>query len=85
MKGSDIVGMWIVALALVGAVAAQGASPDVSPRLGHGVEVVGLRPSFAEPDAAGPAVPVSMLVQDKARTPGLTEVLQGLTRRVFKC
>jgi hypothetical protein len=56
MNGSDIAAMWIVAVALVGAVAAHSALPDVPPRLGYGVELVGPRQFFTEAGVPRPAV-----------------------------
>jgi hypothetical protein len=85
----DIVAMWVVAVALVGAVGAHSTLPDLPPRPGYGVEgleAAAPRQVFTEPGLAGPLVPPSdrpapTLVQEQARTPDL---LQSITR-LFRC
>lgn len=90
MNNSDIVAMWIVALALVGAVGVQGALPDMPPRPGYGVETLGPRAEFTEPGVAEPVVPPSeraepALVMDEDRTPALAAALHGVAKRAFGC
>jgi hypothetical protein len=88
----DIVAMWVVAVALVGAVGVHSTLPDLPPRPGYGVE--GLEAAapqqvFAEPGQAGPVVPpadrpVPTPVRGQTNMPDLPEVLQSITR-LFRC
>jgi hypothetical protein len=88
----DVVAMWVVAVALVGAVGAHSTLPDLPPRPGYGVEgleAAAPRQVFTEPGLAGPMVPpgdrlAPTLVQEQARPPDLPEVLQSITR-LFRC
>jgi hypothetical protein len=90
MKRSDIVATWVVAAALVGAVGLHSLLPDLPPRLGYGVETLGPRASFTEPGVAGPVVPPDARptptpAPTQARGSDLADVLQGLSRWIFKC